>query len=108
MEMKSEKPVHTVKIGSHRGNRRLWIEGRKPESVGFLPGLRYRVEKNDDTKTLVLVLDEAGPRIVSKKRKGDVLFPVIDINSNTVLSVFEKIDAVQMLLQPGRIEFSVL
>ena len=98
----------TIKVGQHRGSRRIWLEGAKPESAGFLPGMRFRIEQDQALKRVSLVLDEAGSRVVSRKRKDARELPVIDVNSNESLAVFESSETVQVILLPGRIDLMPL
>ena len=93
-----------ARIGLHRGRPRLWLQGRKVASAGFLPGRRFRVCKDQTRNMIVLELDEQGTRLVSSKRQGAQRTPVIDINSASDLDVFEGFDAVRIIVQSLRIE----
>lgn len=91
------------KIGKNRGVPRIWLEGVQPANGGFLPGIRFNayVDKSKCLLTLEIVAD--GVRIVSGKDKGDKCIPIIDINSNELLSIFEGIESVRVLIQAGKI-----
>ena len=97
------KAYEVLKIGQNRGTPRLWLEGVKAKLAGFLPGLRYSIRKDDERKMLVLELAEDGLRVVSKKLKGNVETPVIDINSKETLSIFEGFESVRVIVQKTRI-----
>ena len=97
------KAYEVLKIGQNRGSPRLWLEGIKAKMAGFLPGLRYSIRKDDERKMLVLELAEDGLRVVSKKLKGNVETPVIDINSKETLSIFEGFESVRVIVQKTRI-----
>ena len=70
------KTSRTVQIGTHRGNRRLWLEGQWLKAAGFMPGARITVTYKG--KGVAIALDANGARRVSGKRAGTV--SVIDIN----------------------------
>ena len=97
------KSYEVTRIGHHRGRPRLWLEGIKALMGGFFPGKRFEAKKDLEKQMLVLELSETGCRIVSRKLKGEKEIPVIDINSMELLSVFEGVEAVRVVVQQGRI-----
>ena len=97
------KSYEVTRIGHHRGRPRLWLEGIKALMGGFFPGKRFEAKKDLEKQMLVLELSETGCRIVSRKLKGEKEIPVIDINSMELLSVFDGIEAVRVVVQQGRI-----
>jgi DNA (cytosine-5)-methyltransferase 1 len=97
------KSYEVTKIGQHRGKPRLWLEGSKALLGGFLPGKRFEAKKDPDRQMLTLELSDTGCRIVSRKLKGERELPVIDINSGELLSVFDGIEAVRVVVQDGKI-----
>jgi len=97
------KGYEVTKIGQNRGIPRVWLEGVKALVAGFLPGKRYEARKDADKCMLVLELCETGCRIVSKKTRGDKEIPVIDLNSAELLSIFEGIETVRVIVQSGKI-----
>ncbi len=100
---KTMKAYETTKIGLHCGRPRLWLEGRKARSAGFMPGCRYNARKDEDRSMLVLELSDIGTRIVSRKTKGESEVPVIDINSMEVLSVLAGHETVRVIVQKERL-----
>lgn len=106
-------------IGENKGRRRLWIEGPQALRAGFQPGEKIRVS----VKGMVLAIERhpGGARTVSPdnatevernytvsgrdSRDGSRRTPLIDINNDDVLKVFEGMDAVRMIVAPGRIFF---
>jgi DNA (cytosine-5)-methyltransferase 1 len=93
------KHLEVVKIGNNRGTPRIWIEGRKAEAGGFLPGTRYAAMMDPTKCLLTLEVVESGMRVVSRKAKGAKELPVIDINSNELLSMFAGLDSVRVVVQ---------
>ncbi len=97
------KSYEVTKIGQHRGKPRLWLEGSKAQLGGFMPGKRFEAKKDLDKQMLILELSDSGCRIVSRKLKGERELPVIDINSGELLSVFDGIEAVRVVVQDCKI-----
>lgn len=97
------KSYEVTKIGQHRGKPRLWLEGSKAQLGGFMPGKRFEAKKDLDKQMLILELSDSGCRIVSRKLKGERELPVIDINNGELLSVFDGIEAVRVVVQDGKI-----
>lgn len=90
-----------TKIGRHRGAPRLWLQGRQPEAAGFKPGAAYTIEVERERRTVILRLQDAGPRRVSRKEQGGRLVSVIDINSIETLSVFDGLEQVRIVTRQG-------
>lgn len=97
------KAYETTKIGHHRGNPRLWLQGRKASRAGFHPGKRFHIRKDVERHMLVLEIDAEGSRGVSRKMAGAQVVPVIDINNAEVLSIFDGFAQVRVIAQKMRI-----
>jgi len=97
--------VEVRSIGLSHGKRRIWIDGQQAIRGGFLPGKPYERHVDKIKCQLVLRLAETTPgtHIVSKKIKNEKVIPVIDINSDDLLKMFENQDMVRVVVQPGRI-----
>lgn len=69
------------KLTDHRGNKRLWLEGLRLGKNGFTKGTKYTAHFNAETRSIALVVNPAGDRVVSgRKRKGQTDYtPIIDI-----------------------------
>ncbi len=69
-----------LRITEHRGNPRLWLQGKAPERSGFMPGARYSVVPT--ANGVIIKVADDGDRTVSRKvyRSGGVA-PVLDVNS---------------------------
>lgn len=93
------KHLEVVSIGSNKGAPRIWIEGRKALAGGFTPGSRYTAKIDPEKCLLTLEQFDQGMRIVSRKTKGDKEFPVIDLNSHELLSIFAGLDSVRVVVQ---------
>ena len=101
--LSSLKAYEITKIGQNRGSPRLWLQGLRAQLAGFLPGKRFNVRKDESRSMLILELDETGIRLVSKKSRASGDVPVIDVNSKELLSVFEGLDSVRVIVQSKRI-----
>lgn len=91
------------KVGQHRGAPRVWLQGSQPAKGGFLPGQRYNAKVDAEKSLLVLEIAEDGTRVVSSKTCNTKEIPVLDINSRDLLSVFEGIESVRIVIKAGRI-----
>lgn len=89
------------KIGANKGKPRVWLEGLQAAIAGFQPGQRYDVEVRG--KTLVLQVNPDGSRVVSAKTAGERVNPVIDLNSQALLAVFDGMAAVRVVAREGEI-----
>src|SRR5574340_1756441 len=83
-------------IGENKGSPRVWLQGSNLDHVGFKPGTRFDI-KLDDAR-LVLTRSDQGIRVVSRKRRGEIEYPVIDINSRELLEMFEGMSAVRVVM----------
>lgn len=90
-----------VKVGESHGYPRVWLEGRRIEKAGFLPGTRYELVAAGERVTLRIV--ENGARIVSVKRRADSALPVIDLNSKEALAAFEGLERVRVVIRENEI-----
>lgn len=93
--------VSQAKIGQARGAPRVWLQGTKLERSSFTVGSRYTVLR--EAGRLVLELAQSGKRLVSRKKVGNRLTPVIDLNSAELLAMFQDAQAVRVICQRGRI-----
>lgn len=97
------KSYTVTKLGESRGRPRIWIEGQRPAGGGFMPGKRFNASRDIERKMLILAIAHNGARVVSSTIKGEREVPVIDINSGELLSVFDGMVAVWVVVQADRI-----
>ncbi len=81
------KSTKIVRVGTHRGNSRIWFEGKWLAAAGFAPGWPMTVKYNKGT--VIVTADKDGTRKISGKRKGDVTVPVIDLVSDALTTVMD-------------------
>lgn len=86
-------------LGSHRGNRRIYLDGKYLLSAGFAPG-RYVVAEFRPNR-VVLRLSDAGGRLVSSKAAGQI--PVIDINCRELTEALGAVETVVVKVMTGEI-----
>lgn len=101
--------VTYTKVGEHRGQRRLWLEGGRLAAAGFDAGTRYHVVFDVDTRTIALEIDPAGDRQVSGRRRvGQAApTPILDLAGADVTDIVGEAGSVRALLTKGRIVFSL-
>jgi DNA (cytosine-5)-methyltransferase 1 len=68
----------TLKLGQHRGNLRLWVEGNRLAKAGFSVGARFTVLWCNDH--LFICAQPDGDRKVSGRSRGGQALPIIDLN----------------------------
>lgn len=89
------------KVGEHRGAPRVWLEGSQTERAGFSPGQRYDIEVQG--QMVVLQANKDGSRVVSGKVIGERNNPVIDINSRSLLAMFDGMAAIRIVVKKDQI-----
>jgi DNA (cytosine-5)-methyltransferase 1 len=72
----------TLKLGTNRGNARVWIEGAHLAKAGFKPSDKFKATFSDGS--IVIELHPEGDRTVSGRTRGDKQLPIIDINAGAV------------------------
>lgn len=76
-----------IKLGSKKGNPRIWNESRvRLSDAGFHVGTHFKMTTEQNKVTLEVC--ELGERMVSRKTKNDVISPVIDINASQLFESF--------------------
>lgn len=90
------------KIATHKSAPRVFVETRRIARAGFEPGVRYTIELDPGERRLTLRVSEAGAYMVSRRqREGAPATPVLDLNSNELLGMFEGHSAVRMVVMAG-------
>jgi DNA (cytosine-5)-methyltransferase 1 len=98
------------KIGVHRdGAPRFYKQGKRLGLAGFAPGSKFEALVYRDRGMVMLKAAAHGSRVVSRKAAAnDEPIPVIDINSREVLSVFEGMDQIRVIVKEGVIYLMAL
>lgn len=85
----------TIRLGTNRGQPRLWLEGKTLSESGFKRGGKFRtLEYPAAQRTLVLALSSVSAegsgkeRTVSGKTTPHGDHPIIDINGGELLAPF--------------------
>ncbi|MFT6903886.1 MAG: DNA (cytosine-5)-methyltransferase 1 [Oleiphilaceae bacterium] len=92
------------KIGSNKGRKRVWVEGRKIQKEGFIAGLQYTVKKINGS--IVLTLCDEGEYKVSKRTKNGYDTPIIDMCSSEILEGFNEGDPLRIQVSNQKIVIS--
>lgn len=99
--------LHYLKLGVNRGAPRLWLQGLHLATAGYAIGARYSVIVNRERRALVLLLAAHGERLVSRKKRGEQRYPVIDLNSMVLAELFSDALDVRVVVGTGRIEITL-
>lgn len=104
---KRPKQITYAKLGDHRGNSRLWLQGLRLNAVGFTKGTTYRFNPIPELYAGTLEVCKPGPdtRTVSGKKRAntDDYTPLIDINSSELTELMEGIDTVRVMYYDNRL-----
>ena len=87
------------RLGDRQGRKRIYLENRTVAYAGFEIGARYRVEANEAAGTLSILLDENGPRIVTRRERLAGMIPVIDVKGSDAL------DSIAAVAERARVEY---
>lgn len=100
--MSSLDGYYIKKVGSHRGKPRVWLDAQVAKA-GLEAGHRYDVVVNGTT--IVLQANPDGSRVVSGKRSkdGETMNPLIDLNSQELLAIFDGMTSVRVAVKQGEI-----
>ncbi|MDQ1090686.1 DNA (cytosine-5)-methyltransferase 1 [Xanthomonas sacchari] len=101
-----------TKLGSSRGQPRLWLEGLRLGKCGFVPGAKFRVELDLVNRQVRLKVDVAGDRTVSKRERwlegGQVRqTPIVDVTGGALSRVLGEGARVRATLAAGEIVFDL-
>ena len=112
--MSDELNAYYIKnIGRNRGAPRIWLQGPDVARAGIGKGDQYEVIIEGQSLTIKALkngdVSLTGPdskiRTVSGKEKNGREIPVIDLNSNDLLAIFDGMDAVRMIVRKGEVVF---
>jgi DNA (cytosine-5)-methyltransferase 1 len=103
-----QKLISYLKVGQAKGTPRIWIQSRRLSAAGFDVGQSYSVDVSPDDFQITLRADATGPRIVSRKKKGDDQVPVIDLNNKTLSEIIPgSVERVRVSVSDGVIEVTL-
>lgn len=96
-----------LKLGQHRGRKRLWLEGAKLTRCGITPGSRVLVNYSESDKQITITLSDTGTKLVSGHVKNSKHLPIIDLSNRMLSTIFEGIERVRALFSDGQIVITV-
>lgn len=100
----SHPPVRDVwvkEISEKRGAPYIYFDGQQALRTGFAPGQKFSVDVGADRITLTL--NEDGSRTVSARERKDRVYPVIDLNSKELATIFDGMTSIRVVVTPGKI-----
>lgn len=101
---KNSIAMASSKLGrDKRGTPRIWIEGRRLERAGFAPAVRYRMHVDNERREIILELDPAGDRTVSRRARGGSDIPIVDIVNGKALASLDAIETLRLDFATGKI-----
>ena len=94
----------TYKIGLHRGNGRIFLEGKLIESCGFRCGTQYNRVDNIEGGEISLFTNDftgTGSRRVTQSIRNGQARPIIDLSDATILQRFAGFTRVEVEFRQG-------
>lgn len=101
MTSKPYKDVWIKNIGEKRGAPYIYFDGLQAIRAGFAPGQRYDLRIQD--QAVVLTVNDDGSRTVSSRKSKEGEMPVIDINSKELLSLFDGMKRIRVVVRDDQI-----
>ena len=101
--MSEELQVTYSKLTTHRGNKRIWLEGKRLSSIGFNRHTKYSVVVNHETGKMVLRIDPNGVRVVSGRKRGEKETPILDLDNVEVTKFLGEAKRIRATFSKGRI-----
>ncbi len=92
------------KLGENRGAPRVWLESRRLEMIGFVPGTSFDVKKKRRSVEFRTTTDSR--HHVARKRAAGGFRPVIDIANRTLLGPLSSWSEIKIVGTSGLIEVS--
>lgn len=90
-----------TKLGIHRGKSRIWLQGIKLSREGYEAGKRY--DMTLERRKVVLKPCVEGRYIISRRKRGDRLDPVIDITRKELADLFSGVEMLRVQISEGSI-----
>lgn len=100
------KSIINSKVGNHRGNKRVWLEGVKLSNAGLNAGDSIEVSYDSNAKVIMIKKDETGSNIVSKRTKNGILTPIIDLCNKSITALYDAVETVRIVIKSGVIRIS--
>lgn len=91
----------TLKLGEHRGNRRVWIEGQTLARAGFAPSDAIRA--TFEAGRIIIERDPTGERTVSGRTRNGRALPIIDICAGQVANSLGDVPCIAVKIRHHRI-----
>ena len=101
------KHIAYLVVGENKGQKRIWLEGRKLIESNFNPGCNIRVVVDNSSKEITIELDEQSGRVVSSRIKRGVAQPIIDICNNSITQMFKSIRKIKAVFLKNKIIITV-
>ena len=97
--------VLVTTVGENKGALRIWMQGQKLKHERFVKGTRYNAERLKDG--LALISNPEGKKVVSGRKKGDNVIPIIDLNNQMLSELFDLNQKLRIVIRKGKIIIKV-
>ncbi|WP_245008839.1 DNA cytosine methyltransferase [Pseudovibrio brasiliensis] len=93
--------IVNTKVSLNKGRKRVWIEGEKLRREGIEAGQYY--DLTVEGEQLVLTINDFGARKVSRRKKGSIINPVIDLTASEVAELFSDAQMIRVVIKDQQI-----
>ncbi|MFL0365221.1 DNA cytosine methyltransferase [Pseudobacillus sp. 179-B 2D1 NHS] len=84
-------------------SRGIYLQDNELKETQFKPGEKYRWVLDPKNKKIIILPKSTEGNVVSKRKRKEEIFPVIDIRKKEVLSIFKEVDYLQIEIFEDRI-----
>jgi DNA (cytosine-5)-methyltransferase 1 len=101
------KQIRYIKLGTHKGGRRIWLEGKRLADAGFSAGVRYTLHCDRESRSVTIELTD-GAHVVSSRQSSGRPTPVIDICNQDLKELFgDGVDRIKVIIEQGFIGITI-
>ena len=105
------KQISYLKVGNNKGNKRIWIEGKRLAECGFKNGLQYTVNTDIRNRQITISTHILGERSVSSRKRLNKTLPIIDLCNKTITNfiqcIMKNTKKIRVLFCKGKLVISI-
>lgn len=105
--MKNTNQVTYSKLTDHRGNKRIWLEGKRLSLIGFNRYEPYSTELDEENTMIILRLDPDGDKKVAGRKRGEREIPILDLGNEKITKMLGDAERIRAIFSEGKIVIEV-
>lgn len=87
----------------HSSEGRIFVADSTLGKLGLNPGTPYNYQLCRETKTVEIIKDEQGSKIISRRKNGDSEIPLIDIRNQKISDVLSGCDFIHVIIYDDKV-----